>query len=397
MSEVFGEQLDITTEEFNRFGEAFKSNEFRNLFFDYCKEISDPVNRQKYENELKKLESERGVEAKFVNPEVGFVIKTSVDGQQKAFINVAKCDQIDKPSSERGCDNKTGRPGLNWHIPYVQSKPKNDFDKKNVPCVVYDVVFHPDTLHLAEKNVLFKKLVVDTACDAVQKSHRVKLDLNNLKYPRLGYKGHPRPMIIRRKVGPSKIDEQNDPLAKIYPSMKSHDVAATTNDAKNVKANSERLTYAMPKYEIIHRRDIDMSEMTNEFDAKINVTIPKELVVRIYLPLLKAAKDLTLDVHSKSISLISEQPAKYKLELSLPFEVDKVNGKAQFNSDSRKLEIILPVVRVKRIGIVDLQREDSGVESDHHSPKEDNSTGSSDDVFEDAVESIADKQCPKKV
>lgn len=399
MSEVDWDRLDITHDELNRFTNAFKSEEFRKLFGEYCNEITDPENRRVYEAELKQLEAERGIDIKFINPEPGFVIKTTVDGKQKVFINVAKCDQIEAPSSERGQDASTGQHGLNWRIPYVQSKPKRDFDNNKTVCPVYDVVFHPDTLHLTKKNAMFKKLVIDTACDAVQTTYNVQLDLVNLKYPKMGYKGTARPTVIRKKTG-DPTNFEASPIDSIYPPPP----PTTTNAAApakgtNVKAKHRTVAdYATPKYEIIHRRSVEMHEMTDELDAKINMTIPKELVVRIDLPLLSSSKDVFLDVNTKSIYLCSEKPAKYKLTIQLPFEVQKLDGKAQFDSDKRQLQITLPVVRERKLVISDLCREDSGVDSDHHSPKEDNSSG--DDVFEDALEthtSRANRQDEKVV
>lgn len=387
MSEVNWDRLDITHDELTRFTTAFKSDEFRKLFADYCNEITDPENRRVYEAELKQLEAERGIDIKFINPVPGFVIKTTVDGKQKVFINVAKCDQIEAPSSERGQDASTGQHGLNWRIPYVQSKPKRDFDNNKTVCPVYDVVFHSDTLHLCKKNAMFKKLVIDTACDAVQTTYNVHLDLVNLKFPKMGYKGTPRPTIIRKKTGEPTTTEAS-PIDSIYPPIPPTNTADASAKGTNVKSKQRVVAeYATPKYEIVHRRSVEMHEMTDELDAKINVTIPKELVVRIDLPLLRSSKDVFLDVNTKSIYLCSEKPAKYKLTIQLPFVVQKQDGKAQFDSDKRQLQITLPVLREKKLVIADLCREDSGVESDHHSPKEDNSSG--DDVFEDAQETLA--------
>lgn len=389
MSELDWDRLDITHDELNQFTNAFKSDEFRKLFSDYCNEITDPENRRVYESELKQLEAERGVEVKFINPAPGFVIKTTVDGKQKVFINVAKCDQIEAPSSERGQDASTGQHGLNWRLPYVQSKPKRDFDNSKTVCPVYDVVFHPDTLHLAKKNAMFRKLVIDTACDAVQTTYNVHLDLVNLKFPKMGYKGTSRPTIIRKKTGEPTTFEAS-PIDSIYPPAPTMPTADAPAIGRNMNAKQRNVAeYATPKYEIVHRHSVEMHEMTDELDAKINMTIPKELVVRINLPLLSSSKDVFLDVHTKSIYLCSENPAKYKLTIQLPFDVQKVDCKAQFDSDTRQLQITLPVMHKKKLVIADLCREDSGVDSDHHSPKEDNSSG--DDVFEDALETLTSR------
>jgi len=100
------EDLNLSKDEIRRLGEAFQKDEFRKLFAEYAEEISNPENRAKYEADIREMEGERGVDIKFVNPEPGYVIKTTVDGQTKAFINVCKNENIGKPTSEKkvaGC------------------------------------------------------------------------------------------------------------------------------------------------------------------------------------------------------------------------------------------------------------------------------------------------------
>lgn len=121
--------------------------------------------------------------------------------------------------------------------------------------------------------------------------------------------------------------------------------------------------YTLPKYKIVQRRGVELHEMTDELDAKLNLTIPHELVVTIDLPLLTTTEDANLDVSSKRISLISEKPSKYKLEIALPYEVNEENGNAKFDKSNRQLVITLPVLQ-KTLKICDFHREDSGIESD---------------------------------
>ena len=70
------------------------------------------------------------------------------------------------------------------------------------------------------------------------------------------------------------------------------------------------------------------------------------------LPLIKKASSVDLDVLPKSLKLISEQPAKYKLDLTLPFEVDDSQGSAKFDKSKNKLIVTLPVVPAKILPVV---------------------------------------------
>lgn len=355
------EKLDISRDEVNRIGDALKHEEFRKMFVEYCEEISDPENRKLYESEITQLEKERGVDVTFINPEPGYVIKTSADGTVKTFVNIATSERIDKPSSVSAI-NADGQRGLTWSLPYTLAPQRRDMDKKNQLCLVYDVVFHPDALHLASRNASFRQLVNDTAIDAVQKAYNVKLDRANLKFPKISYKGLAKPTVIRKKITDFDASQtEPSPIDSIYPPMPDESKAKPTV----VKPTQSPVdNYTIPKYKVVQRRGVEFHEMTHETDAKLNLTIPSELVVTIDLPLLNTTQDANLDVTARRIHLSSEKPAKYRLDVNLPYAVKEENGTAKFDKAKRQLVITLPVVPEKKLRIVDFQREDSGIESD---------------------------------
>lgn len=354
--------LNVTRDEVNKIGEALKHKEFRQMFIDYCEEIQDPANRKLYESEITQLENERGVDITFINPEPGYVIKTSSDGSTKTFINIATNEKVDKPSHSVTVTEE-GQKGLSWKLPHLLAPPHRDLDKKGALCHVYDVVFHPDALHLASRNGAFRQLVNDTAIDAIQQNFKVQLDRANLKFPKgLSYKGVAKPTVIRKKI--KDFDEssiETSPIDSIYPPMPFD----TQLEPKVVKSTETPISpYTTPKYKIVQRRGIELSEMTDELDAKLNLTIPHELVVTIDLPLLTTTNEANLDVSNKKISLVSEKPAKYKLDIALPYDVCEENGNAKFDKSKRQLIITLPVVKEKSLKMTDFHREDSGIESD---------------------------------
>lgn len=124
--------------------------------------------------------------------------------------------------------------------------------------------------------------------------------------------------------------------------------------------------YVTPKFSIKHQSDIELEDFSNNRNAKMNATVPKKLIINIDLPLLKTASDASLDVQQRFLSLKSEKPAKYLLELPLPYCVNADKGNAKFDSKYKKLVITLPVIRP--VVLVSDAREDSGVDSDHGSP-----------------------------
>lgn len=348
MSNV-GEKIQLSRDEYRNITRCLENEEFRKLFVQYCEELNDAGNREKYEEELKILEAERGFDVKFIKPLPGYVIKTLVGGKMKAFINVCHCDLIGKPTS-RGSVNEKGQKGLKWSIPYAQSQPRKDYDNKNCECVVYDVVFHYDTLHLAKGNANFRKLVTDTAIDAVTHAFNVILD-QNLKFPKLQYKGTPKMTVIRNKITNFKAqDEEN-----ILNTLSKNSIQDENDNKENItnKVNYDA-DYVTPLYKLTHRKHVEYHELTNELDAKVNSTVPNELILVIELPLLRSAADCILNITSKILHLISEIPAKYKLEVNLPYEVLEKDGKAKFNIDDKTLTVTLPVAMANRVTLSDI-------------------------------------------
>ncbi|XP_035911633.1 protein kintoun [Anopheles stephensi] len=364
--------FNISRDEFRNITRCLDNEEFRGLFMEYCNDLRD--NRKQYEDELSQLEAQRGYDVKFLKPSPGYVIKTIVDGKRKGFVNVCQCELVQKPTSTSGV-NEDGTKGLKWSIPYAQSQPRKDYDNKQIECIVYDVMFHPDALHLASKNDGFRKLLNDTSLDAVEKSFSVKLDRANLRFPKLQYKGTPSSAVVRQKMpGCDSLpkDELFDKLLPPLPKAEDSKMSETktpkshnerTGKTKN-KENIDRAPvtgtgganpfYATPEYKIIQCRDVEYGEMTNELDAKIDVTIPRALKVVITLPLLRSASECALDVTKTTMYLVSEKPAKYKLELKLPYEVKENEGKASFNIDERSLTVTLPVLRKRNITLQDI-------------------------------------------
>uniref|UniRef100_A0A182JBN3 Protein kintoun n=1 Tax=Anopheles atroparvus TaxID=41427 RepID=A0A182JBN3_ANOAO len=380
--------FNLSRDEFRNITRCLENEEFRDLFAEYCKDLRD--NRQQYEEELAILEGERGYDVKFLNPKPGYVIKTVVDGQRKGFVNVCQCELVQKPSIVPGKYEHETK-AVQWNIPYAQSQPRRDYDNKRVECLVYDVMFHPDSLGLAARNDHFRRLLNDTSLDAVEAAFKVKLDRANLRFPKLQYKGTPSCTVMRNKkpnFDSLPKDELFDKLLPPMPSVpeanngseskkaKPNDGAAkrgTTTEAKN-KENIKRssggkgeLFYTTPVYKIVQRRDVEYEELTNELDAKIDVTIPRELKITITLPLLKSANDCALDVTRATLHLVSEKPAKYKLELKLPYEVRENDGTARFNVDERTLTVTLPVLRKRNITLQDINRANAPETTANHS------------------------------
>ncbi|CAA9998604.1 unnamed protein product [Nesidiocoris tenuis] len=336
--------IDMSKRELNDLKEAFKKDKFKELFKEYIDEVNDPKNQAIYEKELLQLEKERGADSTFLRPSPGYVIRTSAEGDCQAFVNVCYNEKIDRPQCEPVVRN--GQTGSNWSVPHVFSKGRMEMTRDGAEMLVYDVIFHPMALDLAHRNADFKELVNSTALAAVEDAENVKLDRRNARIDeRQKFVGGKHPCLLRKKA---KSDGAKEDIWDLpgypYPKLEK-DPESTVKELKEQPNDKEG--YTTPVYIIKERKGIDLSEFRLAKDAKMLAAIPEQLIVEIRLPLIDSAADVSLDIVQKSLTLISEKPAKYKLEVTLPYHVDDDNGKAEFDKSKKILIVNLPVLRRK--------------------------------------------------
>ncbi|ESO06667.1 hypothetical protein HELRODRAFT_64915, partial [Helobdella robusta] len=352
------QEFDLTMEECERLKKAFKDEEFRKMFAEYAEEIANPENKAIYEEEIRQMEQERGMDIKFVNPEPGHVLKTVLNGSTKAFINICKNVHVGIPSHEK--KDVYGKCGVSWSIPHIFAPPRDDLTKTKQNCKIFDFVIHPDTYRMSETNQRFRQMVHDLAVDGIEKMFNVTLDRKNLKQLKMKFMGHKTATVIRNKIADAKVKKQDDendgedPLSSFpYPYSNETSSERTQRIAKN--ENNENATtskdgvvndgFTIPKYEMKHQSDVDLKNYANEMSRVCTLsTRPDKLIMSVKLPLLSSAASLELDVFEKSMKLISTKPAKYKLEISLPYPVDENLSSAKFDKLKHELMITMPVI-----------------------------------------------------
>uniref|UniRef100_A0A3Q3A1K1 Protein kintoun n=2 Tax=Kryptolebias marmoratus TaxID=37003 RepID=A0A3Q3A1K1_KRYMA len=313
------------------------------MFCDYAREMSDPENRKKYEEEIKLLEQERGNSVDFIHPTPFRVLETSAGGEQRCFINICGNEKIGKPEFKRAV-SEDGRRGQRWSLPLSLSPGRQNTNPKGNRYVIYDVIFHPDTLHMAAKNKTFMDMVDNTAADEIQKAFKVILDKSNMRKIKTKYKGALQPCVIRKPIPgyeAKERPEQPDPLAFPFPDVPQ---PQTRPPEPPLTANSsfqKAKEPTKPNYTVKYRSVVDLQDFRCSRDSAPSPR-PKEIVITVDLPLLKSVGDTSLEVKEKILLLESKQPA-YRLELPLAYPVDEDNGKAKFNRQSRQLAITLPV------------------------------------------------------
>ncbi|XP_044022063.1 protein kintoun [Siniperca chuatsi] len=351
-------ELNMTVDEIDRLSKALKDEKFREMLRDYAQELADPENKKRYEEEIKLLEQERGNTIEFIHPEPFRALRTSVNSKQKCFINICANEKVGKPESKWGVSEE-GRRGQCWSLPHSLHPGRQDTDPKGNKIMIYDVIFHPDTLYIASKNKRFMDMVDTTAMQGIQNAFKVTLDKNNVREMSTKYKGTPQPCVIRKPIpgyktkGPS---EKPDPLAFPYPddqrpttpSRTKPTESPATKNSSDAKPKSFQIQPpkteepTKPNYTVKYRSFIDIQDFRCSRDSAQSPR-PKEIVVTIDLPLLKMVADASLEVKEGRLLLESKKPA-YRLELPLSYPVDEDKGEAKFNKQRGQLTVTLPVL-----------------------------------------------------
>uniref|UniRef100_A0A8C3P7A5 Protein kintoun n=1 Tax=Chrysemys picta bellii TaxID=8478 RepID=A0A8C3P7A5_CHRPI len=324
------EELQLTAEEVERLKGAFRDERFRALLAEYAAELADPEQRRRYEEEVTALERERGVEVRFVHPAPGYVLRTSQGGAQRCYLNVCSNPLLGRPQA------RAEPRGHRWALPYSLAPGREELGRAGRRRLVYDVVFHPETLRLAARSARFRRMVSDTALEAVQSRFGVQLDRANAVPLRgTAYKGVPQASVIRTPLpggAPPRAEEPDSPLPP-FPSPYSYPGSSAQGSAPGPTT---------PRWSLRHRSYVELQDYRCCRDSAPS-PVPRELVVTIELPLLSSAGQAALEIRGRELRLDSQRPA-YRLRLRLPYAVDETRGQATFNKAKRQLLVTLPVL-----------------------------------------------------
>uniref|UniRef100_A0A8C0LFI1 Protein kintoun n=1 Tax=Canis lupus dingo TaxID=286419 RepID=A0A8C0LFI1_CANLU len=341
------EDLDLSGEEVRRLTSAFQDPEFRRMFTEYAEELTDPENRRRYEAEITALERERGVDVRFVHPQPGHVLRTSLDGARRCFVNVCSNALVGAPSGRPGPGGAAA--GSQWSLPYSLAPGREYAGGRGTRYMVYDVVFHPSALALARRHERFRQMLDATALDAVEKQFGVKLDRRNAKTLKIKYKGTPEAAVLRTPLPggvPARPEGEPESPPPDFPYPYRSPAVAGSSEVPRPRAPSPPEAVlppapTEPRYSVVQRHHVDLQDYRCCRDSAPS-PVPRELVVTIELPLLRSAEQAALEVTGKRLCLDSRKP-DYRLRLSLPYPVDDSRGRAQFHKARRQLVVTLPV------------------------------------------------------
>jgi len=253
-----------------------------------------------------------------IEPEPGFVIKThnmkTVEGFTeglKIFINICHNGKVPPPpiaTDEEIRKAIEAEDNTKYKVPLSLSTPRTDLDKSGKTCIVFDACVNTNPIIKATKDFDYKLFLIELAIEWVEEKYKLQLS-REFTLPKMRAKGKLVKHFIRRPERPS-ISEIDSALPE------------TTN-----KKTKSKKTLPKPDYEI--RKEPKGEKATH-------------IIIDIKLPDIENMKDTTVDIEKDKV--IFNTKDKYSLELKLPILIDTEEGVAEFNRETRILNLKLAIL-----------------------------------------------------
>ena len=213
------------------------------------------------------------------------------------------------------------------------------------------MIFYKDDINqvLTEKNhdiqqmmmTMFINIAIDTICNNFHFKLKKEANYHILKDHKLGVHI---PMIRINKQAQGVQAQGVQVPAQAQVPAEAQGVQAQAKQAAKQQEEEEEIGLITPKFLIIESDT--RKYISDDFEvgllANNSHKIPKYLIIRIFLPKYKSAKDLDVDLSETLLILKSKQ---YDLETKLPYVVDAKHGKAKFNKKKMYLEIKVNVLK----------------------------------------------------
>ena len=365
-------ELDVSNEEAKKLTSAFEQPEFKQLFDEYVKEISDPSARAENDAYLRQFESTQssspqpsGVDpSSLIAPSAWLCVQSSSQ-RSTVYVNLCTSSKIGSlhfyPASG----------GSALSVPYSvgRASPLSDCN-----CSV-DVVVSDSTKSTSNRDPRVLNAVIETALDAA--SHRLQLKLDKHSYSVLqshSYYGpgdKPHMQSLQQQGSSNRTSSSSTCSASQQHDMKEKsEGSASTSDncgsrsafrfsGKRSSATSSPVSSvigkqsgpAEPKCDIIERSYADFADGWQ--DKRVAKTVSEspaaapagELVARIEMPRADSARDVEVDCSERRLKVVLRD--LYSLDKRLHRAVDEEQCIASWDSKRKRLEVQMPLLKQK--------------------------------------------------
>ncbi|EKF31198.1 hypothetical protein MOQ_004967 [Trypanosoma cruzi marinkellei] len=404
-----GGKFTPTPEELRTIQEKMKDPKFVELFHSYMKSMEDPETRREEEAYLKQVEQQAKAGGDysfdFVFPKPGFVVELlepstsyqvthpSLKAGSKTkkhvprvYVNMCSSEKID-PFSEQSTGD---REKSNWLVPVSVSKPRTELFSEEVatsgktgekqthesgegtnPVVVYDAVFHPNTLQLADRSDRFCCFLVNIAVEHINSGYG---DCHGFEFRRLPSRiqsvGTPQNQTISREKGKSPFAAAMNEQALTHPTKVLPPLTSASEKGGTAPCNKGKETGGMqatkktdaksgdkvekeniPHFTIAHQGHIDLTDTWGWKIVDRRVGVPEALVVKMEFTGVQSAADLNIEVESTYVIIAKSSSHPYCGTVTLPFSVESTPLEAKFERRKSRLTLVLRVVPPAPTGI----------------------------------------------
>lgn len=373
------DDFKLTTDEAKRLEEKMKDPEFMKLWVEYAQSLADPKVREEEEAYLREVEerakSDGDDSFDFIFPKPAYAIELlecpDAKKGHRVGINICTSDKIECFREETTGD----RLGSHWFVPVsvgvARAEPKA---YENADWEIYDAVFHPKTVELANRSDKFMVFLTEIAVEHINAGYKRRFDFKFRRLPTslqcLG--AQPKNQTVRRSdtkntptgprevsLGPIKATFEEDDVKKrtkivgdgATSSKNSQTSSTAAASSSSSSSRSQPQTSAKPekntgniKMTVLHRGEIDLTDAWNWSKLDKRIGIPKELVLRAELPTIERATELDVDI-VKGVSVeISCAAKKLHGAMLLDFTVEETPVSAKFERTKKELTLVLKVV-----------------------------------------------------
>ena len=278
-----------------------------------------------------------------VIPKPGLCIKTKNNAGSKFFINLCKLAEIPPPppmeESELTRMIETEDYTSLWRVPMSLGAPRKEKDKSGTECSVAEVAVNTAWFDgTMVDSLVFTSFVVTVAMEGLADKYgeEARLDrqswtiLKNKKF--LGDSCPPHRIQMRPGAGIQQVEEEGKGVMVQEMKVGEHVKGKVQKVVKKVEPQTSKKivssTDVEPKFRIV----------------KHPLTNPVELVATIWLPGVKGAREVTLDIGGDRVVLVCTKQ-HYMLDIFLPYTLNSDNTTATFQKDEQVLSVTIPLVQ----------------------------------------------------
>lgn len=342
------------------------------MLTEFAEEVSAPGKKEQFEKEVIALEAERGVQVVFVEPKPGFAIALQLKKNKDSsyvYLNICSNETVGKPKCTRV--DTGNKKGLNWELPHLIPQPRKEIvngvvlpgqnENNKEALLVYDVVFHPDALHLAARNRLMRDTVIKSAVDSLVNTYKLSVKCN-IEIEKTQYVGKVARSVVRKIVN-EKLHKQCQSVDNDLSFPPPREENQVESDERTSKIQSKSVNNVSskkaekvvnkdgtlePVHKIKYVSKSDLQDYAIPIIPRCGTAYrPHVLELTIELPGVERASQLDVNITQQHLVLTTESKPKYKLDLNLPYPVDEELSTAKFDVATKYLSLTLSVIEEK--------------------------------------------------